>query len=163
LTIAKYLEKTYPDTPILFPPRTLALLSAFHVAYFQTVHSQLWNLVCCAVCYRLNPRSQEYYRRTREESEGKKLEEIRGEQEWAEAESAFGKLDSWMNMNGEGQEDYVMGEGVCYADVQIAGALMWAKTALGADSKEWARMCSWHGGKWKRIVANFAQYSYVDV
>ena len=110
----------------------------------------------------MTPGSQEFYRRTREANEGKKLEDIRTEQHWVETEAAFRKMAAWYSMNEEGKQDWVMEEGICWADIQIASSLMWAKTALGADSKEWARFCSWDGGKWKRIVDNFVPYTYID-
>lgn len=162
MTIAKYLDKTYPDTPTLFPPGTLAFHSFFLAAYRQ-VHLTLWSIVCCAVCYRLNPRSAEFYRRTREESEGKRLEDIRGDNEWVEAEAAYGKLALWLTPNGPGNDDCVMGEGICFADIHIVSGLMWAKTALGENSAEWARISSWHEGKWGRIAERFAKYTQVEV
>lgn len=122
----------------------------------------LFDIVVCAVCYCLNPRSQEYFRRTREEEEGKKLEDIRTEEAWATLEEAYGKLAKWLSANEEGKDDLVMGDRLCYADVIIVSTLMWAKVPLGEDSKEWARICGWHGGKWKRLVDNFAKYTYVD-
>lgn len=160
--IAKYLDKTYPDTPTLFPPGTHAFHATFRVALGR-VHKAIWYIVCCAVCYRLNERSQIFYRRTREAEEGKKLEEIRGEKEWENIEAAYEALAGWLGNNGEGQDDYVMGEGICFADVHIVSGLMWAKTSLGEDSEEWARFCSWNNGKWKRLVDNFAKFAHVDM
>lgn len=161
--IVKYLDKTYPDTPPLFPPRTHVLMHASQVAFHHQLHVPLYPIVCCAACYCLLPRSQEFYRRTREEAQGKKLEDIRGKHEWREAEGAFDKLATWLSKNDVGQEDWVMGDGLCYADIVIAADLMWAKVTLGAGSEEWGRICSWNGGKWKRISDHFERYAYVDV
>lgn len=158
--IAKYLDKTYPETPILFPHGTLAFHAAFRAALGKA-HLATWYIVSCAVCYCLNERSQEYYRRTREADEGKKLEEIRGEKEWEEAEAAWSKVAEWYDANGEGQNDFVMGEGLCFADIGVASLLMWAKYTLPPE--EWARICSWNNGKWKRLADNFVKYSQVDV
>ncbi|EKM52028.1 uncharacterized protein PHACADRAFT_31807 [Phanerochaete carnosa HHB-10118-sp] len=161
--IAKYLDKTYPDTRTLFPKGTAALHEAFVSAYVQ-VHKALYNIVCCAACYCLNERSQVFYRTTREEDLGMRLEELRTEKGWEDAEAAFGKLADWLAANGEGQDDWVMGGGtICFADLRIVSGLMWAKTTLGEESEEWRRICGWHGGKWKRIVENFEQYAHVDL
>ncbi|THG98938.1 hypothetical protein EW026_g3319 [Hermanssonia centrifuga] len=160
MRIAKYLDKTYPNTPILFPAGTLALHSTFQSAWYR-VQGPLWAIVACSVCSWLNERSQIFYRTTREADEGKKLEEIRGEKEWKAGEEAFGNLDKWLSANGEGKDELVMGEGVCYADLQIVSGLMWAKTTLAED--DWKRICGWHNGKWERIVNYFSKYAVVDL
>ncbi|PSR72279.1 hypothetical protein PHLCEN_2v11871 [Hermanssonia centrifuga] len=160
MRIVKYLDKTYPNTPRLFPAGTLALHETFQSAWYR-VRGPLWTVVVCSVCYCLNERSQIRYRTIVENATGKKLEDIRGEKEWEATEEAFGNLDKWLSANGEGKDELVMGEGVCYADLQIVSGLMWAKTSLVED--EWKRICGWHNGKWERIVNYFSKYAVVDL
>lgn len=162
--IAKYLDRTYPNTRTLFPTCTAALHEAFAGAY-TAVHKALYNLVCCAACYALTERSQAFYRPTREARLGKALEDVCMAQDWVDAEAAFGRLAGWLDANGEGADaEWVMGVGtVCFADVRVASGLMWAKTTLGEASAEWKRICGWHGGRWERVVANFGPYAHVDL
>jgi len=75
ILIAEYLEKTYLDTPQIFPHNTFALQAAFTAAFVNNL-SALWNFIVHATYAILTPRSQEYYRHTREKSFGKVLEDI---------------------------------------------------------------------------------------
>ena len=75
IRIAEYLEKTYPDTPQVFPHNTIALQAHFTLAFGSNL-STLWNFIIPATYTKLNPRSQEYFRRTREKSFGKAMEDI---------------------------------------------------------------------------------------
>lgn len=159
--IVKYLDMAYPNTPPLFPRGTLAFHATFRVAMGR-VHRAVFPIVCCAVCCCLNERSQVYFRKTREIENGK-LEEIRGEKEWEDVEAAFNELAGWLGNNGEGKDELVMGEGLCFADVHIVSTLMWAKVSLGENSEEWARFCSWNNGKWKRMVDNLAKHAQIDM
>lgn len=159
--IVQYLDKTYPDTPTLLPRGTLAFHKAF-VSVWGPAHNAIHDLVVCAVWRCLNQRSQTYFRSTREEWEGKKLEDIAGEAEWSAAEGAFAKLDRCLGANGEGMDELVMGNEICFADLQIASALVWAQVSLGEHSPECERIWSWNGGKWKRLLQRFAQWQTVD-
>ena len=159
--IVRYLDDTYPDTPVLIPKSTLVFHRAFMSA-FAPIHNSVWYLVVYAVHKCLNERSQVYFRTTREQEEGKKLEDICGEEEWRTAEAAFAKLDHWLSANEGGTEALVMGDDVCFADIAIASCLAWAKFSLGKHSDEWRRICSWNNGRWKRFSERFAEFEIVD-
>ncbi|KAI0687854.1 glutathione transferase GTE1 [Cytidiella melzeri] len=158
--IVRYLDKTYPDTQPLLPKEIVPFSAAFLHAFGPTVQQKLWNVVVCAVSYILNDRSEEYFRRTREAAEGKKLEEIGGEREWEEAEAGFGTLSKWLDKEAEGNLLF-MGDKISFPDLQIAGCLLWAKASLGQDSEGWKRICGWHGGRWKAIDEKFQPYMAV--
>lgn len=160
-TIVKYLDKTYPDTHVFFPKGTAVLHAGFLSAWGR-IQNTMWDLVCYPAYLSLREGSKHYYRTTREASEGKPLEEIATAQAWTDTEKAFGRLDSWYKAGTEGDPDLVMGDAICYADLQVVSGLMWAMVCFGEESKEWARFCSWHGGRWKRIVDKFAPHRYID-
>ena len=164
MAIARYLDKTYPDTPLLFPRGT----HAFHAVFAEKgdwLYHSLFNVVCYATWSRMNERSQVVYRATREAVFGRKLEEVLTHKDWEEAEKAFDVVDQWLRANlqeGEGRDELVMGDTICFADIVIASALVWLKVTLGSDSKGWARIMSWNEGKWGRIVTRFAKYEVID-
>ncbi len=160
-TIVRYLEKTYPKTPTLLPKGTLALQKGC-LTGFNKAHGATFDLVVFPVWRILNKSSQIYFRSTREAFIGQKLEDICTEKSWQEAEKAWDQVAEWMKLNGEGLDDLVMGDRVCYVDLQIVSVLVWARNSLGEDSEEWKRICSWSGGKWKRYVESFAKYEVVD-
>jgi len=131
--IAEYLEKTYPDTPQIFPHNTFALQAAFTEA-FGNNFSALWNFIVPATYAILTPRSQEYYRRTREKSFGKALEDIapKGEAavaEWAKFRDGLGKVDAWYAKNG-GQGPFLLGENPLSRRITIDMLLTWVSPAL---------------------------------
>ena len=143
--IAKYLDETYPDTPRLIPDNTAGLQSGFRMGFEMNVANSLYDLVVLAAHDNLNPRSQEFFRRTREE-EGPKLEEYVPSEEvrqklLEDVRRGLQKVSSWLDHNG-GTGPFVMGSILSHADFAIAGRLMWAKVTLGEDAVEW-RNESW--------------------
>ena len=73
--IAEYLEKTYPNTPSVFPNETIGLQKAFDATFERSLEA-VWSFILPATNLKLNPVSEEYFRRTREISFGKKLEDV---------------------------------------------------------------------------------------
>lgn len=161
LTIARYLDKTYPSTPILFPTSTTALQAGF-IKGFAGTHASTYNIVVLPVWRILNERSQVYFRTTREARLHKGLEDVCTEESWQKAEKDWDDLAALFKLNGEGHEDLIMGDRLCYVDLQIVSVLIWARNCLGEDSDEWKRFCRWSGGKWKKYVDSFSEYDVAD-
>ena len=164
--IADYLDETYPDTPRLFPPGTRALQAAFQSAQASTFgrREAMYKLVVLAACLNLNEPSYEYFRRTREEEMGKRLEDIAPEgmvreQAWQEFEEDWLTVGKWYKAGGDGP--FIMGDAPCHADMVIAARLMWARQVFGKQSASWARIIALDGGRWARFMQNFEQYSVV--
>jgi glutathione S-transferase len=135
--IAEYLDKTYPDKPLLFPSGTTALQEAFAdiVLANLDVLSEFALAKTCEVL--LNSRSEEYFRRTKKELLGKTVDEFvpQGESAkvaWKTLEEGFGKIAQWMK-----DDQFVMGNTVSFADFVVTGRLRWAKLALEEDSQQW--------------------------
>ncbi|KAL4246834.1 hypothetical protein ABKN59_007394 [Abortiporus biennis] len=169
--IIEYLEKQYPDTPSLVPKGSLGLILAFRPGFGNILGDRIYNLVVLATNQYLNPRSEEYFRRTRESSLKKKLEDIvpgglssgseGSEKAWKAAQAGFDTLASWYDKNEEGKGLYLLGDSVTYADILVAGRLIWVRVVLGEKSKEWERFKSLNGGKWEKILNNFEKYHTV--
>ncbi|KAK0501805.1 hypothetical protein EDD18DRAFT_1347874 [Armillaria luteobubalina] len=164
--IARYLDKTYPETPTVIPAGTDAFHYAFNEALLTHLRiTALWRFTLAKINSMLNPVSEEFYRRTREagmRSEGKRLEDTvpKGEEresEWAKLVEAFGKIDKWY---GKGDR-YVMGDVVSYADFTVSAWAMWFRTLFGEDSEEWKDVAKWHGGRWGRLVKDLEKYETV--
>ncbi|KAI0956459.1 hypothetical protein AcV7_006859 [Taiwanofungus camphoratus] len=159
--IARYLDKTYPDTPVLIPAGTDAFHAAFQDALHLMVEVHLSPLMIPSVASQLNPASAVYFRRTREERVGK-LEELSPpgpirERRWKQVEDGFAKIAAWMSMQDE-EKPFIMGDSVCCADFSIASLLVWIRRVLGSDGPEWAAVKTWNGGKWGRFMENFEKY-----
>ena len=161
IPIAEYLDKTYPDTPKAFPHSTIALQTAFTAAFVNNL-SALWNFMVPATHSILTPRSQEYFRRTREKSYGKALEDIapKGEAadaEWARFRDELGKADVWYAKNG-GQGPFLLGATPSWGDITVASFLKWTREVWGDDSKQWKDISSWNNGRWAAIVEALKKY-----
>ena len=159
--IAKYLDQTYPDTPRLIPDNTAGLQSGFRVGFELNVVIPLYDLVVLAVHNNLNPRSQEFFRRTREE-DGPKLEDYVPSEEvrqklLADVQKGLQRASSWIDHNG-GTGLFVMGSIVSQADFGIAGQLMWAKVILGEGSVEWQAITIFENGRWETFMKVLEKY-----
>ncbi|KAI0079504.1 hypothetical protein K474DRAFT_1639689 [Panus rudis PR-1116 ss-1] len=165
IDIIRYLDKTYPNTPPLFPKGTHALQTAFYDAFASTVMLKLFRVVIAQSAQQMNEPSEKYFRATREPIFGK-LEDVAppgevGEQRWKEAEEAFGKLAEWLDANSKAGETgiFVTGETFTYADALIASRLVWARVVL--DAEKWARITSWQGGRWEKLLQAVQKYETV--
>ena len=161
ILIAEYLEKTYPDAPSVFPHHTLALQAAFTEAFVNNL-SALWKFMVPATYTILTPRSQEYFRRTREKTFGKVLEDIapKGEAavaEWAQFRDGLGKVDAWYAKNG-GQGPFLLGETPSWGDIIVASYLKWMREVWGDASQQWKDISSWNNGRWAAIIEALKKY-----
>lgn len=159
--IVGYLDEQYPDTPALFPPGTIALQAGFTAAHAHAI-SPVRQFVIPRVNSRLNPRSEEYFRRTREQDWGNKMEDITpvGEArvaEWGKYRDGLGKVDSWFKKS---TGPFLTGESITFADVSVVSCLIWLKVIFGEDSPEWKDIASWHDGRWDGLVNAFAKYQH---
>ncbi|CAA7271308.1 unnamed protein product [Cyclocybe aegerita] len=162
--IAEYLDKTYPDTPKLFPNDTTALQAVF-TEVFRAKLAPLWAFILPSICTILNPRSEEYFRRTREATFGKALEELlpKGEvavAEWAKYRDALTEVDKWYAKNG-GKGPYLLGETFSWGDLVVAGYTVWLRIIWGEDSPKWKDVESWNGGRWKTLIDSLKEYETV--
>lgn len=164
--IADYLDQTYPDTPLLFPPGTRGLVASYQTAMGSILAKTqaLWKLVVLRVCLNLNERSHGYFRRTREADEGMRLEEIAPEGEVRERtlkefEEELTKIGKWYEVGGGGP--FIMGDRLCYADILLAGHLTWVRVSLGKESEEWKRIAGFAGGFPGRFIEQFEKYQHV--
>ncbi|KAI0633388.1 hypothetical protein C8Q77DRAFT_785247 [Trametes polyzona] len=165
--IVRYLDRTYPDTPRLVPAGTDALHAAFNDAFQSLIGLDLIRCLVLATYAHVPPRSQAYFRPTREGWFGDKLEEIappgpKRDQHWAAVKKAFNTLAGWLQADGEDRQFFTGGK-VAYADVIVASSLIWIRVVSGEESKEWRDISSWDGGRWARLVLEAMKvYEFVD-
>ena len=163
--IAQYLEKQYPNTTTVFPgPHDLSALHAAFSNAWDVETTAVTQFIIPAVFQVLNPPSQAYFRRTREKSFGKKLEDItpKGEDriaQWAKFRAGMGNVNKWFEMNGGGP--FLMGDALSWSDLVIAGEMIWYRTIWGEDSEEWKDIKTWDGGRWNMILETLKEYETV--
>ncbi|CDO76080.1 hypothetical protein BN946_scf184649.g6 [Trametes cinnabarina] len=165
--IVRYLDRTYPDTPRLIPYETDALHAAFHHAVHSSVLPGLRKIVIPETAKRLLPRSEAYFRATREVLFGSKLEEIsppgpKRDAYWTDFKAGLQLLSQWLQADGT-DKLFFLGDKIGFADVTVAAFLAWTRIILGADSKEWSDIKTVDGGRWSRYMEAFEKYETVDI
>ena len=167
--IARYLDATYPDAgPRLLSREADALYAAFEAAFRTQVFPHRQALAVPLACLQLSPRSAEYFRCTREEMAGARLEDLappgseKRKGHWAGLEKAFTVVAQWLDA-GEDGRPFFMGEQISYADITVASFLIWFRILFGEESEEWKTMMRWNGGRWAKFMEAFKPYEAVDV
>ncbi|KAI0335813.1 hypothetical protein GY45DRAFT_1316546 [Cubamyces sp. BRFM 1775] len=164
--IARYLDKTYPDTPRLIPEETDALHAAFNKAFLTTFSPHLRKLTIPLVAKHLPPRSEVYFRKTREADWGvAHLDDIappgpKRDEAWAGVKKGLGVIAGWLEADGTDKLFFTGKDKIVYADITLAAYLIWARITL--DQSYWTDLVTWHGGRWGRFMAAFEEYEAVD-
>ena len=166
--IARYLDKTYPDTPTLIPPQLDALTAAFEDAFWSVFEPGYGYIICPAMYAVLREGSRPHFRRTRDKTLGRPEEFEPGSekraQNWATTREGVSKVAKWLEMDGRHKLFFAGDEtGITYADITVAGFFTWFKKCCGDDSQEWADMKTWDGGRWGRFMEAFESFEVVDV
>jgi glutathione S-transferase len=159
--IAEYLDTTYPDTPKLFPPGTSPLQHAFIDVHGRML-TALWQFAVPQSNTILNPRSEEYFRRTREITFGAKLEDVvpkgkERELQWAKVRAEFARIDAWYQ-KGKDDGPYLLGDHICFADFVYVAFALWMKKVWGEESAEWKDVKTWNEGRLIALVDALSKY-----
>jgi glutathione S-transferase len=158
--IAQYLDKTYPDTPKLFPPGTEALQAAFYARYKEVI-DPYFLIFITRVPSILNPRSAEYFIRTRSEEHGEPLANLepKGQdrvEAWKQVERAYDTLNGWLSKS---SGPYFMGDAVTFVDLVTASTLYAMAVVFGEESQEWKDLMTWNNGRWAAFRKSMEQYA----
>lgn len=164
--IARYLDRAYPDTHRVIPAEADALHAAFDAAFLALSLAHLVPLIVPEVPAHLRPRSEAYFRATREVELGAPLQDVappgpKREGHWAGLRGVFGTFAQWLRADGT-EKPFFLGESIGYADVVLASFVLCFRILHGEDSEEWAEIKSWDEGRWVRLVDAFKQFEAVD-
>lgn len=160
--IAEYLEKTYPDSPKLFPAGSAGLQAAFCMVWNETLWDVFPKLLLRMSHDLLNPVSQQYFRATREAFFGKPIEALsdNAEEQWKTFQERWTKLAAWYAKNGSGP--YIAGDQLTYGDINIGVWFVWYGKLVGRDSEHWRNMLTWDEGRWSKLSDVLQQYETVN-
>jgi glutathione S-transferase len=124
--IASYLEERYDDRPSLFGGEMGHAHALFINSWTDEVmQPAIARLIIRDVYDALDPKDRAYFRKTREERFGMKLDQVQAGRE--ERLPAFRALLSPLRTTLGKQEWFGGGDGPSYADYIIFGAFMWAR------------------------------------
>ncbi|KAF8625608.1 hypothetical protein AX17_006794 [Amanita inopinata Kibby_2008] len=162
--IARYLDKTYPNTPRVIPEGTEVFQIFPLFPHVMGSNLAFWSFTVPATYAVLNPQSLEYFRRTREAMFGKEIEDM--ELKGAEAEAAWKQLkdgyDAMDKMWQLSKGPHMMGETLSYMDLVIASWSFWLRAIFGKDSEKWKDITSWNGGRWGMLFESLTQYESLN-
>ncbi|TFY64401.1 hypothetical protein EVG20_g5956 [Dentipellis fragilis] len=162
--IAQYLDKTYPDTIRLVPDGTAAFQAMFVETTTYKVMFLMYKTFLEKIVPLLNPRSSEYFRRTREAFFGVKIEEVAPpgparDETWKEMLDGLSLVTKW---EAEGKGIFMMGETVSFADIVMLALLHWVKIMEGVESKEWKDVMGTDDGRWAKFYQALEKWIWVD-
>ncbi|KAJ3540396.1 hypothetical protein NM208_g5085 [Fusarium decemcellulare] len=128
LPIAKFLESTYPSPEVLL---TSELGSEIESKARKAIGPAFGTSVMPREINILSPRAQEYFRRTREASLGRRLEDLldpeKEEQAWNAVKDNMRAVGELIRTN-QADGPFVLGAQPSYTDFFIAGSLQSART-----------------------------------
>lgn len=173
--IAKYLDKTYPSytnasvpagKSVLFAPAgTTALQVAFEEMWTEKIIANLFPLLAVDIARSgATEKSRDYWRRSREERFGKKIEDLLPPEArpvvWKKALAGFKQVGDWLGVNESGQ--FVMGETLSWGDVVMGSWLLMIRRMWGEDNDEWKELMSVDGGRWQKFFQAISVWNFVD-
>lgn len=150
--IAQWLEDNWPDRPSLFGGAGGRAAACFVNQWADTVlNPAILPMVILDIHDRLRPVDQAYFRRSREQRFGRRLEDIQAERDQRRA--AFRDLLQPMRATLT-RQPFLGGDAMAYTDYIVFGSLQWARVStpfeLLADDDPVAawrdRMLDAHGG-----------------
>ena len=127
--IALYLEDAYPDRPPLFGGEGGKALSRMVEGYSQMViHTAIMRMALMDIHGALDEGDKAYFRESREQRLGRKLEDVVANR--ADEEAAFAaKLEPMRHMLKF--QPFIGGETPLFADYIVFGALQWLRVTAG--------------------------------
>ncbi|KAH6897630.1 hypothetical protein BKA70DRAFT_1569965 [Coprinopsis sp. MPI-PUGE-AT-0042] len=148
LTIAKYLDETYPDTPKLIPDdeKQAALLKEVEGGLFAALALILKQLHESGP---FTPRGRGELQLSPEEREA----------QWGKVRQFFDALST--KLGGDGKHQWFLGDTISFADFALCGMILTQKEMWGVDSKQWKDIMTWNGGKWAKFVDGLKDYQAI--
>jgi glutathione S-transferase len=142
--IAQFLESTYPEPAV---PLTSELGREIEIKSRSIIGRTLSGSIMPREINILPPRSQEYFRRTREASIGRRLEDVldlnKEEENWLAIDGELRAVGELMRTN-KAEGPFVLGARPTYTDFFIAGAL---QSARMVDEGTFQRVVKYPGYK----------------
>ncbi|OAX41662.1 hypothetical protein K503DRAFT_735171 [Rhizopogon vinicolor AM-OR11-026] len=151
--IAKYLDDTYPDKPLI-PRGAHVLMQTFESLFMNTVLKPSSRLLAVRTLELQKDTSREFFITTRlkmlrETSWGDVAPEDKAREQWAALKKGLGEVDGWYQKS-EGR--WIMGDVFSFADIVVAGWLVWWDAILNEEERQ--EIYALHGGRWGRLLTD---------
>ncbi|KAH9480873.1 Glutathione S-transferase-like protein ustS [Psilocybe cubensis] len=155
ILIADYLDKTYPDKPLLFPSGTFGIQSAFNDGFFYHIKAVVPAMIP-TILSNLHDVSSTYM----VNKHGSLPPKPTFEDYWHSFKQGLDQIDTWYARNGD-KGTFLFGDSPSWADIVVASVLVYVKIVFGEASREWREVESWNNGRWKELSGYFSAYETV--
>ena len=132
--IVDYLEDTYPNAPKLFPGAEGRLLAKLTAEWINDKHKELLSFFVLDILNKLDLKDQKYFRKSREERYGIRLEDLQEGRENRIREFREVKLAPLRAHLTDRQ--FISGREPAYGDFAIFGTFQWARLVSNFDLLE---------------------------
>ncbi|KAG1728492.1 uncharacterized protein EDB91DRAFT_853825 [Suillus paluster] len=151
--IAKYLDETYPDKPLI-PRGAHVLIETFESLFINTVLNPAFRLLMVRTLENLNDSSREYFidsrlKMFRETHWEDMAPEEKAQQMWAALKKGLGVVDGWYQKSGG---RWIMGDTFSFADIVVVSWMAWWNAILNEQERQ--EIHALHGGRWARLLAD---------
>lgn len=127
--ILKYLDRAYPESPLLGDPLAEARARFFRFYAERSLAPAMMRTIIMDLLNAIHPDDRDYFRETREKRFGRTLEEFHSPTRGlAQLDSALEPLRGLL-----ANSDYIDGEAPAAADYLVFGNFMWARCVSSAD------------------------------
>jgi glutathione S-transferase len=126
--IAEYLDASYPAPPLFDSPQARAYCRWVHSWMERVIHPLVVPLILEDVIRVLHPGDVDYFKRTREASFGKPLDQVcdRSPQAWTNLSRALSPVRQVLREN-----PYISGNSPAFGDYIVFGTFQWARCCSG--------------------------------
>ena len=149
--IAKYLDETYPDKPLI-PRGTHVLMQNFESLFSSVVLKPSLRLLMARTLEIQKDNSREFFIKTRlrmigETSWSDVAPEDKIQVQWAALKNGLGVVDGWYQKS-EGR--WIMGDIFSFADIIVVCWLVWWNAILKEEERQ--EIYALHEGRWGRLL-----------
>lgn len=151
LVIAEYLDKTYPEKPVI-PRGANVLMAMFEPTYCDVAYGKAVNYIVTRTLTIQNESSREYFISTRLELLGASSWEVveeNAEQQWENWKNGLAEVDKWYQKSGG---KWIMGDTFSFADMVVACRMIWWNLILDEEKRQ--ELHSLNGGRWAQVLAD---------
>lgn len=151
--IAKYLDRTYPDKPLI-PHGTHILMETFETLFINTVMTPSFKLLAVRTLEIQNDVSRGSFIESRlkmfRETQWEDMApDEKAQQMWAAFKKGLGVVGGWYQKNGG---KWIMGDTFSFADIVVVSWMVWWNAIL--NEQERLEVHALNGGSWTRLLAD---------
>ncbi|KAG0698287.1 hypothetical protein DFH29DRAFT_834834 [Suillus ampliporus] len=149
--IAKYLDETYPDKPLI-PQGAHVLVQTFESMFISTVLKPSFKLLMVRTLEIQNDINREWFIQSRlkmfrENRWEDMAPDGKAQQMWAALKKGLGVVDGWYQKSGG---RWIMGDTFSFADIVVVSWMAWFNAILNEQERQ--EIHALHGGRWARLL-----------